>query len=269
MRPLALLLAVALAGCTRAPAPEARPILLATTTSFQDSGLLDALVARFRAEGGPPVKAIAVGTGEALAMGRRGDADVLVVHAPKAEAAFMAEGHGRARRALWHNDFVLLGPKEDPAAVRGRADVPEALRRIAASSAPFVSRGDESGTHKKEKDLLAQAGIAAWPRVLSTGQGMGETLRVASEKRGYTLSDRGTFLSLRPGLQLDLLLEGQPPLLNPYSVIELDPAKHPGVNAEGARRFADFLVDPKTQAFVASFGREKFGVGLFVPDAAK
>ena len=266
MRKLALALTVLalLVGCHR----RERPILLATTTSFQDTGLLDALLARFRAAGGPEVKAIAVGTGEALAMGKRGDADVLVVHAPASEQEFMAAGDGRNRRALWHNDFVLLGPAADPAGVRGLHSASDALARIAHAGAPFASRGDDSGTHKKEKALFSAAGVTPpWPGFLSTGQGMSETLRIASEKGAYVLSDRGTFLKQHDHLELAILVEGDPPLDNPYHVIEVDPGKHPGVNADGARRFADFLCAPETQAFVAGFGAAEFGRPLFVPDA--
>ncbi|MGI5864168.1 MAG: substrate-binding domain-containing protein [Myxococcales bacterium] len=263
----ALCLLLLLAACPRTQ-PEQRAVMLATTTSFQDSGLLDELVTRFRAAGGPPIKAIAVGTGEALAMGERGDADVLVVHAPEAEEAFVAAGHGVNRRALWHNDFVLVGPPSDPAGLRGLKTASEALGKLAAAKAGFASRGDNSGTHKKEKALLKLAGLDPWEGHLSVGQGMGETLRIASEKALYTLTDRGTWLKLRSTLSLELLVEGDPPLNNPYHVIEVNPARHPKANHEGARRFADFLVCPEVQAFVASFGKEKLGQPLFFPDAA-
>ena len=247
--------------------------MLATTTSFQDTGLLDVLVARFKASGGPPVKAIAVGTGEALAMGGRGDADVLVVHAPKAEEEFMAKGLGRERKALWHNDFVIVGPAADSAAIKGLKSAAEAFQKIAAAKAPFASRGDESGTHKKEQQLLAAAGIAAWPAPISTGQGMSETLRIASEKQAYCLTDRGTWLATRATLALQPFVEGDPPLENPYHVIEIDPrvaGAVPGprsINTEGAHRFALFLVSPETQELVGKFGLEKYGQPLFVPDA--
>lgn len=181
--PLVLLLA----SCSRF-GTEMRPVLLATTTSFQDTGLLEALLSRFHSEGGPPVKAIAVGTGEALSMGRRGDADLLVVHAPAAEEEFMAQGHGRHRIALWHNDFVIVGPKDDPAHIRGRQTL-DALKQVQNASAVFVSRGDESGTHRKEQALFKQASLDPWPTYLSAGQGMAETLRIASEKKGYSLGE--------------------------------------------------------------------------------
>lgn len=258
-----ILLTLALAA---SPAPD-RPVLLATTTSFQDSGLLDALTDRFRAAGGPRVKAVAVGTGEALALGARGEADVLVVHAPEAEEAFMAAGHGSRRLALWYNDFVVVGPKSDPAKVAGAASVVGALRTLALSGARWASRGDRSGTHKKEKQLLQLAGVQPWKGFLSVGQGMGDTLRVASEKQAYTLADRSTWLKLAPTLDLKIVVEGDPPLWNPYHVIEVAPSAHPSVNAAGARRFADFLVFAETQRFVAGFGKERFGRPLFTPGA--
>jgi len=270
MGPISLLPALLLlAGAAPQPKPaDSRPVVLATTTSFQDTGLLDVLVRKFTEQTGVKVKPIAVGTGEALAMGERGDADVLVVHAPKSEEAFVAAGHGRERRALWHNDFLLVGPKKDPAGVRGSKSAADAFRKIAATpGAVFASRDDNSGTHKKEKVLAAQAGVEKWPRVLSTGQGMAETLRIASEKQAYTLTDRGSWLVGRPTLDLDPLVEGDAALANPYHVIEVDPAKHPGVNAEGARRFARFLVSPEVQKQVAEFGKDRFGQPLFVPDA--
>ena len=264
MYPIALFLAATLAA---APA-EQRPIILATTTSFQDSGLLDVLVRKFTERGGPRIKPIAVGTGEALAMGERGDADVLVVHSPKAEQEFVAQGYGRNRAALWHNDFVLVGPQADPAGVRGGKSAAEALAKIAAApKAVFASRGDRSGTHKKEQDLLAKAGIARWPRVLSTGQGMAETLRIASEKQASPCPTAGTWLATRATLGLELLLEGDPPLANPYHVIEVDPARFPKVNADGAHRFALFLVSPEVQRLVGEFGKDRFGQPLFFPDA--
>ncbi|HCF60800.1 MAG TPA: tungsten ABC transporter substrate-binding protein [Myxococcales bacterium] len=263
----ALCLLMLLAACTRSQ-PEQRAVVLATTTSFQDSGLLDELVTRFRAAGGPPIKAIAVGTGEALAMGERGDADVLVVHAPEAEEAFVKAGHGVNRRALWHNDFLLVGPPSDPAGLRDLKTAAEALGKLAGAKAGFASRGDDSGTHKKEKALLKLAEIDPWEGYLSVGQGMGETLRIASEKALYTLTDRGTWLTLRSTLALEPLVQGDPPLDNPYHVIEVNPARHAQANQAGARRFADFLVSPEIQSFVARFGEETLGQPLFIPDAA-
>jgi tungstate transport system substrate-binding protein len=249
-------------------------LLLATTTSTQDSGLLDALLPLFHAGCACRVKVIAVGSGEALAMGRRGDADVLLVHSPEAEARFMAEGHGARRLAVMHNDFVLLGPAADPAGVRGAPSASEAFRRIAARRALFVSRGDRSGTHARELALWKQAGLlpaglaAAGSWYKEAGVGMGDVLRLASERGAYTLSDRGTFLALRSGLALSVLYQGDAALLNPYHVIEVSPTQHPRINPADARAFADFLVSPATQAVISAFGRDRHGEPLFVGDAA-
>ncbi len=243
-----------------------RELILATTTSTYDSGLLDVLIPPFQEATGYRVKVIAVGTGQALKMGERGDADVLLVHAPAAEEAFMAAGHGIERYRVMHNDFVLVGPPEDPAGVRGATDALEALRRIAAAQALFLSRGDDSGTHKKERALWEEAGIepgGAWYQ--ETGQGMGATLRVASEKGGYTLTDRGTFLALRETLALEVLFEGDPRLYNVYHVIVVNPQK--GTNVEGARALARYLLSPETQRQIERFGVERYGQPLFVPDA--
>ncbi len=243
-------------------------IILATTTSTQDSGLLDDLLPRFEKASGLRVKTIAVGSGEALSMGRRGDADVLLVHSKAAEDEFMAEGHGSLRLDVMYNDFVLVGPPADTAGTRGLSAV-DALRQIAAKGAPFASRDDRSGTHARELDLWTKAGIspAGKPWYVATGQGMGETARVASEKRAYTLADRGTFLALRKTLDLAILVEGGPELRNSYRVIVVSPVKHPKARAAGAKVFAEWLVSPAAQKEIGAFGREKFGEPLFVPDA--
>lgn len=242
--------------------------VLATTTSTQDSGLLDDLLPRFEAATGLSVKTIAVGSGEALAMGRRGDADVLLVHSKAAEDAFLAEGFGSLRLDVMHNDFVLVGPPADPAGVRGLSTV-DALKKIAQKSALFASRDDRSGTHARELDLWKKAGIepAGRPWYVATGQGMGETARVAAEKRAYTLADRGTFLALGKTLDLAILVEGGKDLWNSYRVIVVNPSKHPKTREKEARRFAEWLVAPATQKAIGSFGREKYGQPLFVPDA--
>ena len=260
---LALLLA--------APAPAAEPsLILATTTSTQDSGLLDDLLPRFEKATGVTVKTIAVGSGEALAMGRRGDADVLLVHSKAAEDEFMAEGHGALRLDVMYNDFVLVGPPSDPAGIKGLPIV-DAMKRIAEKGAAFASRDDRSGTHARELDLWKRAGItpAGKPWYVATGQGMGETARIASEKRAYTLADRGTFLALRASLDLAILVEGSPDLRNSYRVIVVSPEKHPKARAAEARRFAEWLVSPETQRAIGAFGKERFGQALFVPDAKK
>lgn len=247
-----------------------KSVILATTTSTQDSGLLDILVPQFEKESGYRVKTISVGSGQAMKMGERGEADVLLVHSPDAEKKFMADGFGASRRLVMHNDFVIAGPVGDPAGVRGTTAA-EALRRIARVGALYISRGDNSGTHARERGLWKAAGISPdgqkWYQ--QTGLGMGLTLNVAAEKKGYTLADRATFLTLRKGLGLEILAEGDSRLLNVYHVIEINGAKWPRVNVPGGRAFADFMVSRKTQEVIGRFGSEKYGVPLFVPDAGK
>ncbi|WP_243319116.1 substrate-binding domain-containing protein [Geothrix paludis] len=265
-----LLAASLTCGGLGAGQPAVKAVILATTTSTQDSGLLDELIPRFEKQTGYVVKTIAVGSGQALAMGKKGEADVLLVHSPDAEKALMAEGSGVNRRIVMHNDFILLGPAMDPAHVRGKGAV-AALQAIAAGHALFISRGDNSGTHAQEKKLWAAAGLKpegqAWYQ--QTGLGMGQTLAVAAEKRAYTLSDRGTYLALRKKLGLEILSEGDAALLNVYHVIEVNPARHPKVNTSGARAFADFLVSKDVQTIIKEFGIGTFGSPLFFPDAGK
>ncbi len=251
------------AGCGK----EAETIILATTTSTQDSGLLDVLVPKFRDQTGIEIKVIAVGTGQALQLGRRGDADVLLVHDPFAEERFMAEGHGSLRQRVMHNDFVLVGPAADRAGVRGQKSIVRAFRLVAHAGMPFVSRGDESGTHQKERLIWRNVGIEPqgdW--YIAAGTGMGQVLRMTDEKHGYTLSDRGTYLAQREGLELVILCEGDPLLFNPYSVIVVNPEKHANVHAGSARRFVDFLLSPDGQQEIADFGKAQYGQPLFFPD---
>ena len=263
-------LVLALALLTALPALAAPPaVVLATTTSTQDTGLLDELLPLFTRAHGIEVKVVAVGTGEALAMGRRGDADVLLVHSRPAEDTFMRDGFGLLRHDVMHNEFLLVGPPADPAGVRGLPAV-EALRRVAARGALFVSRGDDSGTHKKELELWKKAGLTpAGPWYLSAGQGMGETARIASEKRAYLLVDKGTFLALRKTLALVPLAQGSPDLHNPYGVIVVDPARVPKARAVEGKVLADWLVSPEVQRRIGEFGQDRFGEGLFVPDAVR
>lgn len=265
MRMLAVLVAFVLVGCA-GPSAE-RSLVLATTTSTQDSGLLDVLLPAFTADTGWQVKVVAVGSGQAIELGRRGEADVLLVHSPKAERELVAQGATGERRLVMHNDFVLVGPAADPAGIRG-APVADAMRRIAGSGAVFVSRGDESGTHTREQALWLQAGVApqgSWYQ--QTGQGMGATLRVTAEKGGYTLTDRATWLS-QPG-GLSLLNEGDAGLLNVYHVIEMTRRAGERVQPDAAAAFAGWVVGPRAQRMIGEFGREKFGQSLFVPDAGK
>jgi tungstate transport system substrate-binding protein len=269
---LAVMLACAAALYSAVPASAAsKNLILATTTSTQDSWLLDDLIPVFEKKTGLFVKTIAVGSGQAMAMGEKGEADVLLVHSPAAEEKFMKDGFGSSRALVMHNDFILVGPPSDPAGIRGTKPSAAAFRKIAEKGALFLSRGDKSGTHSKELGLWKAAGVAfeGKPWYQQTGLGMGQTLSVAAEKRGYTLADRGTYLSMRKTLGLDILVEGDRDLLNVYHVIVVNPAKGPKVNAEGAKAFAEFLVAPDTQKTIGGFGVEKFGAPLFFPDAGK
>jgi tungstate transport system substrate-binding protein len=262
-----LMLAVYLTTC--APKVENKTVILATTTSTQDSGLLDVLIPLFETESGYKVQTVAVGTGQALQMGEEGNADVLLVHAPKSEEEFMSNGFGKDRAAVMHNDFIIVGPETDPADVRSAFDSLEALKKIYESGSTFISRGDDSGTHKKELDVWKKAELDPQNQTwyLETGQGMGATLTVASEKGGYTLTDRGTFLSQEANLSLVLILEGDPPLLNPYHVITVNPEKWPKVNYEGAMAFYNFIISPEAQKVISEFGVDTYGQPLFFPDA--
>lgn len=261
---------VVLLACTLPSAAASKTVILATTTSTQDSGLLDVLVPLFEKESGFQVKTISVGSGQAMKMGERGEADVLLVHSPDAEKKFMADGFGVSRRLVMHNDFIIVGPAADPARIKG-TKAAEAMRRIAQSGALFISRGDNSGTHAKENGLWKSAAInpegLKWHQ--QTGLGMGETLNVTAEKKGYTLTDRATYLSLKKGLGLEIIVEGDSKLLNIYHVIELNSAKWPKVNTRGGKAFADFMIAKKTQEIIGRFGVEKFGAPLFFPDAGK
>lgn len=261
-----LLVVVVVFGLTGCGSPSPRSITLATTTSTQDSGLLDVLVPRFRASTGIDVRVVAVGTGQALEIGRRGDADALLVHDPAAEKRFMAEGCGLNRTEVMSNDFVLVGPSADPAGVKSETSMPAAFRRVAEKPATFISRGDESGTHQKEKAIWNRAGVE--PRgdwYVSSGQGMGAVLRMADQKRSYTLADRATFLALRSTLDLAVLCQGDPEAVNLYSVIVVSPDRHPHVKRESAQRFADFLRSAEARDLIARFGMEKYGQPLFMP----
>jgi tungstate transport system substrate-binding protein len=259
-----------ISGSTPVQAQE-KTIILATTTSTQDSGLLDVLIPVFEKQTGYFVKTIAVGSGQAMAMGQKGEADVLLVHSPAAEEKFVAEGFGINRRLVMHNDFIIVGPPEDPAKIKGIKSSSEAFKKIASAKALFLSRGDNSGTHAKEKAIWKAAGInpegEKWYQ--QTGLGMGQTLNVAAEKKGYTLADRGTYLALKKNLGLDILVEGDAILLNIYHVIEVNPAKWTKLNVPGGKAFADFMVSKETQEIIKAFGVEKFGSPLFFPDAGK
>ena len=250
--------------------PELHPLILATTTSTQDSGLLDVLITIFEEQTGYTVQVIAVGSGQAMQMGQEGNADVLLVHSPSAEEQFMADGYGSDRRLVMHNDFIIVGPASDPAAIRGMTSAGEAFTAIATAQAPFVSRGDDSGTHKKELGIWTALGLTPegdW--YVESGQGMGATLTIASEQGAYTLTDRATFLANQSGLSLEILVEGDIALLNIYHVIVVNPELWPLVNHQGALAFADFITSPETQAIIGQFGVEEYGQPLFFPDAGK
>jgi tungstate transport system substrate-binding protein len=262
------LIVLAALGCS-GPSKPAETLTLATTTSTRDSGLLDGLVPLFKEQAGIEVKVVAVGSGQALELGRRGDADVLLTHAPEAEKQFMDEGHGEERLPVMYNDFVLVGPNSDPAKVKRLASASEAFQRIARSASAFVSRGDDSGTHQKEKQVWHRAGVApqgAW--YIRAGAGMAEALRMASEKHAYILSDRATFLAQRRKLDLILIAEGDPLLRNDYAVIVVSPAKHAHVNHRAAQRFARFLVSQEAQDAIARFGVAEYGEQFFFPKAS-
>lgn len=251
--------------------PRSNPIIiLATTTSTQDSGILDYLIPIFENTTDYQVKPIAVGSGQALQMGREGNTDVLLVHAPADEIAFMNEGYGSERYLVMHNDFILVGPPDDPAGISEKNDAVNAFKRISQTRSLFLSRGDDSGTHKKELEIWSLAGVT--PRgewYEETGQGMGATLRIASQKKAYTITDRATYLTTKSQLELDILLEEDKSLLNIYHVIIVNSKKWPKVNQEGAQAFAEFLISPDTQALIGQFGIEEYGEPLFFPDANK
>ena len=254
-----------------APVPAAQAVILSTTTSTQDSGLLDVLIPMFQARTGYNVKTVAVGSGAAMVMGERGEADVLLVHAPDSEVKFMQAGHGVSRKLVMHNDFVIIGPAADPAGIKGMASALDAMKKIAGTNSVFISRGDNSGTNQLELKLWKTASIdptgKGWYQ--SSGQGMGATLNIASEKDAYTITDRATLLATQKNLSLGVLVEKAPVLLNIYHVIQVNPAKSAKINAEGAKAFSDFMVDPATQAIIARFGVDKYGQPLFFPDAGK
>jgi tungstate transport system substrate-binding protein len=268
---LAVFLSGLILGSTaQAAEPKDKNVILSTTTSTQDSGLLDVLVPLFEKQTGYSVKTVSVGTGQALAQAAKGDADVVLVHAPSLEKKYVADGKLLNRRLVMYNDFVIIGPKEDPAKIKSAKTALAALKLIEQSKSPFVSRGDNSGTHNLEKTLWKEAGIQPkgdW--YIEAGQGMGATLNIANERNAYTITDRGTLLALRNRVNLPILVEGDKALLNIYSVMEVNPANGPRINVTGGKAFADFMVAPQTQNVIKNFGVEKFGQSLFVPVAGK
>jgi tungstate transport system substrate-binding protein len=271
-RPVLILLALALtlAAVASAQTPASRTVILSTTTSTQDSGLLDVLVPLFEKQTGYSVKTISVGTGQALALAARGEADVTLAHAPGAEKKYVAEGKMQNRRLVMYNDFLLIGPESDPAKIKSEKSVVAAMKKIADGKARFVSRGDKSGTHTLELALWKVASITpAAPWYIESGQGMGATLGIANDRQGYTLTDRATMLAFAKRVDLKPMVEGDKLLLNIYSVMEVNPANGPKVNAVGGKAFADFMLAPETQGIIKTFGVDKYGQPLFVPIAGK
>ena len=248
-----------------------KDVILATTTSTQDTGLLDTLVPIFEDQSGYHVKVIAVGSGQALAMGERGDADVLLVHAPSSELPLVESGAAINRQLVMHNDFIIVGPESDPAGVKGMTSAADALTAIYDKGATFVSRGDDSGTNKAELALWKKANLdpsgRSWYE--ESGQGMAATLTIANQKNAYTLSDRGTYLAQQKNLELVILVEGDPALFNVYHVMQVNPDKFDLVNGPGGAAFVEFMVSDATQAIIKDFGVDKYGQPLFIPDAGK
>jgi tungstate transport system substrate-binding protein len=271
--------AQATAAATQPPAATAaatqvergpKDIILATTTSTQDTGLLDTLVPIFEDESSYNVKVIAVGTGQALAMGERGDADVMLVHAPSSELPLVESGAAINRQLVMHNDFIIVGPESDPAGIEGMSAA-DAFGAIYYNGATFVSRGDDSGTNKKELEIWQDAGLdptgQSWYE--QSGQGMGATLQITNQKDAYTLTDRGTYLAQKANLDLVVLVEGDPVLFNVYHVMQVNPEKFDLVNGPGGAAFVEFMVSDATQAIIKDFGVDKYGQPLFIPDAGK
>lgn len=269
-------LTIALVMLTPGCAPQNKNLILATTTSTQDTGLLDTLIPLFEQKTGYKVQTVAVGTGAALKMGQNGEADVLLVHAPSQETPLVDSGVAINRKLVMHNDFILVGPASDPAGVKGEKSAAAAFTKIANSGSLFVSRGDNSGTNTKELEIWKAAGITPKPAggtapswYIESGTGMGATLTMASEKGAYTLTDRGTYLATQKNLSLGILVEGDTVMLNIYHVMQVNQAKFSKVNAKGAKAFVDFIVSADTQKIIGEFGKDKYGSPLFFPDAGK
>lgn len=254
-------------GCTKD-----KELILASTTSTQDSGLFDEMLPAFEKATGYKVKVIAVGSGEAIELGEKGEADVILVHSRKAEDQFVEEGYGINRKDVMHNDFLIVGPKEDPAQISGMTVAADAFKAIADSKSLFVSRGDDSGTHKKELSIWEKLAITpAEDWYIETGQTMGETLRITEEKQGYTLTDNGTWLAQKENFTLVELVKGDKILYNPYGVIAVNPEKHTDIkiNYEGAMAFINWITSSEGQGIINEFGVKEFGQPLFYPDVIK
>lgn len=279
----AMMLAVMLVGCggqaadnekkaeeNAAQEPANKDVILATTTSTQDSGLLDVLEPMFEEQTGYNLKIVAVGTGKALSMGQAGEADALLTHAPASEQPLVDAKEVLNYQLVMHNDFVVVGPANDPAGIKGTAKATEAFAKIAETQSVFISRGDDSGTDKKEKSIWKDAAVeTAGEWYQETGSGMGDTLVVANQKQAYTLTDRATYLAHKDDMDLEIVVEGAGELLNIYHAMEVNPEKSDKINAEGAKAFVDFMVNEETQNVIKDFGVDKYGQPLFFPDAGK
>ncbi len=271
-----LLLLGLVAGCAKKqaqapqpPSPANKTVILSSTTDVQDTGLMDALIPTFESQTGYTVKPIYNGSGQAIALGAKGEADVLITHAPSAEKPDVDNGTFINYQLLMHNSYVIVGPPDDPAKIKGLSAT-AALKKIAAAKAVFVSRGDNSGTNMEEKTLWKQAGVTpsgSW--YLDAGQGMGPTLLLASQKTGYTLTDLSTYLAEQKNISLAILVQGGKALTNIYHVMQVNPAKFSKVNADGAKAFEDFMVSPAAQQVIANFGKDKYGQPLYYADAVK
>ncbi|AHM55741.1 ABC-type tungstate transport system, permease component TupA [Peptoclostridium acidaminophilum DSM 3953] len=275
-----MMLALALTGCAAKQSPEGEvektqakgSIILATTTSTSDSGLLDYLLPEFTKDTGIEAKVVAVGTGQALQMGKDGEADVLLVHSKAAEEEFVAAGDGLERKDVMYNDFILVGPANDPLKLKQELpnDIVGALKKISEQKFKFISRGDDSGTHKKELALWTEVGITPeGDYYVSAGRGMGDVLKMADEMQAYTIADRGTYLSMKADLGLDIIVEKDTNLFNQYGVIPVNPDKNENINAEGAKAFEEWILSEKAQSLIGEYGKEKYGAPLFTPNAAK